>query len=108
MTEIQEKHKYYVRHILHTSMLEYEITKLSTKGQIVVPSPLRKDFKVGEKFLVIRNKNTLVFRRLNGIDKKLKEDLDFAKKTDKALLSYEKGEFKKKNAKDFLEELERW
>lgn len=40
--------------------------------------------------------------------KKLKEDLDFARKTDDALLRYEKGEFKKKNAKDFLEELEKW
>ncbi len=108
MTEIQEKYKYYVRHILHTSMLEYDITKLSTKGQIVVPSLLRRDLKVGEKFLVIRNKDSIIFRRLNGIDKKLKEDLDFAKKTDEALLRYEKGEFKKKNAKDFLEELEKW
>jgi AbrB family looped-hinge helix DNA binding protein len=36
-------------------MVEVAITKLSSKGQIVIPSHLRKDFKIGEELLIIKN-----------------------------------------------------
>ena len=42
------------------------------------------------------------------MDKNLKEDLEFAKRTEKAWERYEKGEFKISTAKDFLKDLEKW
>ena len=89
-------------------MVEYAITKLSSKGQIVIPSELRKDLKVGEQLLIIRKDNSVILKRLNDMKYKFKEDLQFALKTEQALQKYENGEYKKKNAKEFLEELKEW
>ncbi len=42
------------------------------------------------------------------ISKKLKEDLEFAKRTREAWKRYEKGEFKEMDYDDFLEEVKKW
>ena len=89
-------------------MVEVAITKLSSKGQIVIPSHLRKDFKIGEELLILKKDNQVILQRMKNIDKKFKEELKFALRTEKALTKYEKGEFKQKSAKEFLEELEKW
>ena len=39
---------------------------------------------------------------------KNKEDLDFALKTERALKQYEREDFKKKSAKNFLKEIKKW
>jgi len=88
--------------------MEISITKISSKGQIVIPSYLRKDFMQGEEFLIIKNKDQLVLHRLKDMNKKFKEDLVFAKQTEKMLQKYERGKFKHKSAKEFLKELEKW
>ncbi|UCF49975.1 MAG: AbrB/MazE/SpoVT family DNA-binding domain-containing protein [Thermoplasmatales archaeon] len=89
-------------------MIEVAITKLSSKGQIVIPSHLRKDFKIGEELLILKKDNQVILQRMKNIDKKFKEELKFALRTEKALTKYEKGEFKQKSAKEFLEDLEKW
>jgi AbrB family looped-hinge helix DNA binding protein len=89
-------------------MIQYALTKLSSKGQVVIPSELRKEFKTGEQLLIIKKDNQLIFRRMKDIDKKFEEELKFAKKTEEALVHYKKGEFKEKIAKEFLDELETW
>ena len=50
----------------------------------------------------------MILHRLKDMDKKFKEDLAFAKETEKMLQKYERGEFKHKSAKEFLKELEKW
>lgn len=89
-------------------MTQVALTKLSSKGQIVIPSHLRKDFVIGEKLLILKKKNQVILQRINNVDKKFKEELNFALRTEKALKKYERGEFKEKNAKKFLKELEKW
>jgi AbrB family looped-hinge helix DNA binding protein len=88
--------------------MDVAITKISSKGQIVIPSNLRKDFIQGEELLIIKNKDQMVLHRLKDINKKFKEDLAFAKETEKMLHKYERGEFKHKSAKEFLKELNKW
>ena len=41
-------------------------------------------------------------------NKKLKEALEFARRTEEAWKEYEGGEFKSMDSKDFLKELEKW
>jgi AbrB family looped-hinge helix DNA binding protein len=89
-------------------MVEVAITKLSSKGQIVIPSHLRKDFKIGEELLILKKDNQVILQRMKNIDDKFKEELKFALRTEKALKKYERGEFKQKSAKKFFEELEKW
>jgi AbrB family looped-hinge helix DNA binding protein len=89
-------------------MVEVAITRLSSKGQIVIPSHLRKDFKIGEELLILKKNNQVILQRMKNIDDKFKDELRFALRTEKALKRYEKGEFKQKSAKDFLKEIEKW
>tara|TARA_Y100000310_G_scaffold295945_1_gene327764 strand:+ start:1382 stop:1648 length:267 start_codon:yes stop_codon:yes gene_type:complete len=88
--------------------MKMAITKMSSKGQIVVPAEMRQDIHEGEKFIIIRNDRQIILEKVSEFDKKLEEDLIFAKKTEEALKKYEKGEFIKKDEKEFFEELEKW
>ena len=89
-------------------MIQIAITKLSSKGQIVIPSHLRKDFKIGEELLILKRNDQLILQSIKNIDKKFKEELRFALRTEKALEKYERGEFKQKSANGFLKEIEEW
>ena len=89
-------------------MIDYALTKISSKGQIVIPTELRNDIKIGEKLLVIKGDKHFIIKRAKDLDKHFQEDLEFAKRTDMALKRYEKGLFKEKNGDEFLEELEKW
>ena len=88
--------------------MEIGITKISSRGQIVIPFDLRKSFSKGEELLIIKKNNKFILQPFKDIDKKFKQDLVFALKTEKMLKKYEKGEFKQKSAKEFLKELEKW
>ncbi|MEK6860445.1 MAG: AbrB/MazE/SpoVT family DNA-binding domain-containing protein [Nanoarchaeota archaeon] len=88
--------------------MEIALTKMSSKGQIVIPIELRKGIKEGETLMVIKNDNQLILKKATELDKKMKEDLEFAKRTEEAWKRYEKGEFKSLKAEDFLKELEKW
>ena len=87
--------------------MEIAITKISSKGQIVIPSNMRKDFTVGEEFLIIKDKNRLIMKKVSELARTLKEDLVFAQRVEKAWEAYEKGKFKSLSANKFLEELDK-
>ena len=46
-------------------MGEVEITKMSSRGQIVIPQSIRDKMglREGEAFAVVRNSNTLLFKK---------------------------------------------
>jgi len=88
--------------------MQVAITKMSSKGQVVIPAELREDIKEGEKLLVIRNNGQIILKKASGLDKQLKEDIEFAKRTEEAWKSYDKGEFKSMKTEDFLKELDKW
>jgi len=87
--------------------MEVAITKISSKGQIVIPSNMRKDIAVGEEFLIIKEGDKLLMKKITELTKQLKEELLFAKRVEKAWKTYEKGKFKSLSANKFLEELEK-
>lgn len=87
--------------------MDVALAKMSSKGQIVIPSNLRHDLDNGEEFLIIKEKDTIIIKKVKSLTNKLREDLDFAKKIDSAWESYDKGEFKTSNADKFLKELEK-
>ncbi len=68
-------------------MESIEITSVSSRGQVVIPRRIREKLNLqeGEKFVVIGEKNTIVFTKLdvpsfNGFEKLLKKTQDHAKK----------------------------
>lgn len=88
--------------------MDVAVTKMSSKGQIVIPNELRKGIHEGDKLLIIRNNGQIIIKQTKDLDNNLKEELESAKRIEKSWKEYEKGEFKKIDAKEFLEELKTW
>ncbi len=89
-------------------MVEIETATISSKGQIVIPASMRKNIKEGDRFLIIKDKSSFLFKKADDLDEKFKEDLDFAKRTEEAYKRHERGEFKRMSADKFLKELQKW
>jgi len=85
--------------------MEFAIAKVSTKGQIVIPSTLRNNIKVGDEFLMVKDNERIVLKNMKGLASDLKEDLIFAERVDNAWKEYDKGKFIKKSKEGFLKEL---
>jgi AbrB family looped-hinge helix DNA binding protein len=88
--------------------MEIALTRLSSKGQIVIPSELRGDMKEGDKLIIIKNDRQLLLKKASELDINLQEDLEFAKRTEEALKRYEKGDFKSMEFDDFIAEMKKW
>ncbi|MFT4283188.1 MAG: AbrB/MazE/SpoVT family DNA-binding domain-containing protein [Candidatus Woesearchaeota archaeon] len=88
--------------------MEFAIAKMSSKGQIVIPSSLREDFRPGEEFLMVKQDGKLVIKKIGDLAESLKDDLKFAESVDDAWKEYEAGQFKSTTKKGFLEELAKW
>lgn len=89
-------------------MIQIDTTRISSKGQIVIPTHMRGNFKEGDTFLIIKNENTLLLKKANDLDEIFKEDIEFARRTEEAYKRHERGEFRNMPADKFLKELERW
>jgi len=81
---------------------------MSSKGQIVIPTDMREGIEEGDKLVIIRNKNQIILKKEKDFSDRLEEDLEFAKRTEEAWKSYERGEFISMDSNDFLKELEKW
>lgn len=88
-------------------MAELEITKMSSKGQIVIPREMRKDFRRGTKFVIIKAGKQLILKSIEDFDENIEEDLEFARRTEEAWESYERGEFRSMSVDDFLDKLKK-
>ena len=88
--------------------MKIDFTKMSSKGQVVIPLEMRKDIKEGEKLVIIKNGEQIIMKKASSMDKNFEEDLEFARRTEEAYKRYEKGEFISLPADKFLEELKKW
>ena len=85
--------------------MEYAIAKVSTKGQIVIPTSLRDDVDAGDEFLMIKDDGRIILKSMKSLASNLQEDLAFAEEVEKAWQEYDKGKFQRKSKEDFLKEL---
>jgi bifunctional DNA-binding transcriptional regulator/antitoxin component of YhaV-PrlF toxin-antitoxin module len=89
-------------------MINVDVTRLSSKGQVVIPQDMRGEFNVGDKFVIIKDGHQFLLKPLRELGKNFMEDLEFAKRTVEAMRRYEKGGFKEAGGGDFLAKLEKW
>ncbi|MEK6816142.1 MAG: AbrB/MazE/SpoVT family DNA-binding domain-containing protein [Nanoarchaeota archaeon] len=85
-----------------------ELTRVSSKGQLVIPNDIRKDLqiKAGDIFATNRFDDLIILKRIkNPI---LKEDLMMIKEVEDAWKEIEQGKSKTMKKEDFLKELEKW
>jgi bifunctional DNA-binding transcriptional regulator/antitoxin component of YhaV-PrlF toxin-antitoxin module len=88
--------------------MDVALTRMSSKGQIVIPNEMRRKIPAGEKMLIIKNKNQFILKKASDLDKALKDDLEFARRTEEAWKRSDAGKFKSMDGKDFLKELDKW
>jgi AbrB family looped-hinge helix DNA binding protein len=44
-------------------MVQIDTTKMSSRGQVVIPIDMRKDIKEGEKLVIIKSENEIILRK---------------------------------------------
>ena len=106
--KVKKDRNIYIEGKINLTMPEINITKISSKGQIVIPLEMRKDLKEGDKLLIIRNKNQIILKKASDFDEQLKEDLEFARRTEEAYKRHERGEFIKMDFDEFIKEMKKW
>jgi len=84
------------------------VTKISSKGQIVIPLSMRKDLKEGEELVIIKNGNQIILKKVTDFSENLKEDLEFARRTEEAYKRIENGEGVEMDFDDFIKEMKKW
>ena len=89
-------------------MVNINITKMSSKGQIVIPQSMREGITEGEEFVIIRDENRIILKIAKDFEENIKEDLEFAKRTEEAWKAYDRGEFISMDADDFIKEMKTW
>ena len=89
-------------------MVEISVTKISSKGQVVIPQEMRDKLKEGDKLVVIKNDGQIILKKMEDFNKNLQEDLEFAKRTEEAWKRYDRGEFISMDAENFLKEIKKW
>jgi len=85
-----------------------DITKLSSKGQIVIPQEMRQDMVEGEKLVIIKNQDQLILKKMKDFSKNIEEDLEFARRTEEAYKRIEAGEFISVDSDNLFEEMDKW
>lgn len=88
--------------------MDIAITKMSSKGQVVIPAEMRSDINEGDKILIIQNNGQLIMKKASKLDSNLKDDFEFAKKTDKAWKRIREGKGIKMGFDDFIDEMKKW
>jgi len=89
-------------------MANISITKMSSKGQVVIPADMRGDIKEGDKLLVIKSGNQIILKKASNMDKQLKEDLEFARRTEKAWKEIDEGRYTSYTEEEFFKKLREW
>lgn len=89
-------------------MTNISITRMSSKGQIVIPAEMRKGIKEGEKLVIIENKGKLILKKASKVDENFQEDLEFARRTEEAWKRIEAGQYISMDSEDLFEEMVKW
>lgn len=88
--------------------MDIAITKMSSKGQVVIPAEMRTDILEGDKLLLIQNDNQIILKKASNLDKNMAEDIKFAKKTEEAWKRIKEGKGIKVDFDDFMEKMKKW
>lgn len=87
-----------------------ELTRISSKGQVVIPSRVRQKLGIeaGTVFAILtpRKGNVVVLKKIDN--KFLQTDLRIFREVERAWREIEHGQTRKASRKRFLEELETW
>jgi len=84
------------------------ITRMNSRGQVVIPASMRSDLVEGAQLLITREGDRFILKPLEDLEPAVREDILFAERTERAFLAYEKGGFSGKKDTDLIEDLISW
>ena len=99
---------YLVRLILLGDIMEIAMTKISSKGQVVIPQEMRIDLKEGDKLIIMREGDHIILKKATVLNKQFKEDFEFAKKTEEAYQRILNTHGTTMEFGQFIEEMKKW
>ena len=82
--------------------------RIGAKGQIELPSGMRIGLKKGDKLVVIKDNDKWIIRNIDGMSGKMKEDIEFALRTEEAWQSLQRGEGIRVSYEKLFEEMDKW
>ena len=82
-----------------------EMTKLSTKGQIVIPEKIRENLEVGTVFNISKRGNLIILKKIEGLSKEEEKEM---KELDKIWKDIDEGKGITMSKEKFLKEIESW
>ena len=56
--------------------INIDISKISSKGQIVIPKKMREHFKEGDNIVLIEEDNRIILKNIEDLSDNFKEDHD--------------------------------
>jgi bifunctional DNA-binding transcriptional regulator/antitoxin component of YhaV-PrlF toxin-antitoxin module len=86
-------------------MTQIDITKMSSKDQVVIPQELKKDVSEGDKLVVMRSDDRIILKKADKFDKQLEEDIIVAKRVEESWRYIEQGKYRRMSSEDFLKEI---
>jgi AbrB family looped-hinge helix DNA binding protein len=84
------------------------VTRMSSRGQVVIPKEVREGFGMDDNIIVIRSGNQIILEKTSDFQKNIAEDIKAAERVSKAWKKYDEGKFVKKSKDEFLKDLETW
>lgn len=82
-----------------------KITKLSSKGQIVIPEGLRKDIEIGTGFIVTRQNDLIVLKKIEGLTNEEEKEM---KELNLIWKDIDAGNCESYDVEEFFEEMKKW
>ncbi|MFH1308269.1 MAG: AbrB/MazE/SpoVT family DNA-binding domain-containing protein [archaeon] len=82
-----------------------EITKISTKGQVVIPEGIRKGLAEGTAFIVSKQNDLIILKKVEGLTEKEMKEM---KELDKIWKDIDEGKGTTQKVEDFLDEMKKW
>lgn len=85
-----------------------KLTKVSSKGQLVIPQDIRKKLHIqeGNIFAVTSKEDLVILKKVKS--PMLEEDLRALNEVEEAWKEIERGEYIKTTKEEFLKALEKW
>ncbi len=82
-----------------------QVTKLSSKGQVVIPEKIREDMKVGTPFIVTKKGNLIILKEVKGLTEEEKKEM---KELDKIWKDIDEGKCVTLSEEEFFKEMDSW
>lgn len=98
-----------MRELVKPLKLHPEITKLSSRGQVVIPKKIRErlNIKVGTPLAIeATDTGMIVIKEIKSPVEE--EDIKILKEVNEAWERIERGEYRKAKVDDFLKEIDKW